>query len=324
VTRRDFISLIGGAGVALLWALGAQAQQVDKVKRIGFLRVGPPPTAWIEGLRQGLRELGYIEGQNIAIEFALAPSAAQLPGIATQLIQLKPDVIIASGVPSVLPARDAAGTIPVVFVAAIDPVGTGLVTSLAHPGGNVTGLTGMQADITGKQLELLRELLPNASKIAVTVRAKSQAAPQYVQGAETAARTLGVQVQILTLHDPIDLEGIFSAAKGADALFVTGDAVFAAHRTQIAELALKNRVPTMHAFSDMVQAGGLMSYGPNFADLYRRAAAHVHKIFQGAKPANLPIEQPTKFELVLNVRTAKALRLTIPPTMLARADEVIE
>jgi putative ABC transport system substrate-binding protein len=321
--RRELITLLGGAALALNWSLVAQAQEA-KVKRIGFLRVGPPPSAWIEGLQQGLRELGYIDGGNIAIEFGLASNVAQVPDVLAELINLKVDVIFASGTPPVLAARSAAGKIPVVFVAAIDPVATGLVVSLARPGGNVTGLTNTQADITGKQLQLLSELLPKLSRIAVMVRATSEANARYLEEAETAARSLGVDLQALTLRDPSDLEEIFNAAQGASAVIMTDDAVFTAHRTQIAELALKNRLPFISSTRELVSAGGLMSYGPNTTDLYRRAADYVVKILRGSKPADLPVQQPTKFELAINLKTAKALGLEIPPTLLARADEVIE
>jgi putative ABC transport system substrate-binding protein len=322
MNRRDVVMLVAAGAAA--WPLVAHAQQPGKVYRIGFLRVGPPPAAWIEGLRQGLRELGYLEGRNIVIEFGLASSAAQVPDVAAELVRLKADVIVASGTPSLLPARDAAGTIPVVFVAAIDPVATRLVASLARPGGNVTGVTAMQANITGKRLQLLRELLPNLSRIALMVRATSQANALYVQETETAARALAVQLQILTPRNPGDIEATISAARGASALVVADDAVFTAHRARIAELALKNRLPTAYGFGDMVEAGGLMAYGAHYADLYRRAATQVHKILTGAKPADLPIEQPTKFELVINLKTAKALGLKIPESFLVHADQVIE
>jgi putative ABC transport system substrate-binding protein len=304
--------------------LAGEAQQVGKVNRIGFLRVGPPPTAWIEGFRQGLRELGHLEGQNITIEYGLARSTAQLPDVAAELVRAKVDVLVASGTPSVLPARNATSTIPVVFVAAIDPVATGVAASLARPGGHVTGVTAMHADLTGKRLELLKELLPKPSRFAVLVRATSPATAQYVKEAELAARTLGVQLQVLAVRDPSDFEAAFSAARGASALLQVDDAMFTAQRTQLTELALKNRLPTMSGFSDMVEVGGLMAYGPHYGDLYRRAATHVDKILKGAKPADLPVEQPTKFELVLNLRTAKALGLTIPPFILIRVDKVIE
>ena len=303
--------------------LAGEAQQASKVKRIGFLRVGPPPTTFIEGFRQGLRELGYLEGQNITIEYGLARSVAEVPDVAAELVRLKVDVLVASGTPSVLPARNATSTIPVVFVAAIDPVATGVVASLARPGGNVTGVTAMHADLTGKRLELLKELLPKLSRIAVLVRDHPGHA-QYVQEAELAARTLGAQLQVLAVRDPRDFEGAFSAARGASALLPVDDAVFTAHRTQLAELALKNRLPTMYGLSEAVVAGGLMAYGPHYGDLYRRAATHVDKILKGARPADLPVEQPSKFQLVLNLRTAKALGLTIPQSVLIRVDQVIQ
>jgi putative tryptophan/tyrosine transport system substrate-binding protein len=310
--------------VLLIAPLAADAQQPGRVHRIGFLRVGPPPTTWIENFRQGLRELGYVEGQNVTIEFGLAPSAAKLPDIAADLVRRKVDVLVASGTPSVLPARNATRTIPVVFVAAIDPVATGVITSLARPGGNVTGVTAMHADVTGKRLELLKELLPKLSRIAFLVRATSPATAQYVKEAELAARTLGAQLQVLAVSDPPDFEGAFSAARGAGALLQVDDAVFTAHRSRIAELALENRLPTMFGVSDLVEAGGLMSYGPHYGDLYRRAATQVHKILKGARPADLPVEQPTKFEMVINLKTAKALGLTIPQPVLIRADRVIQ
>lgn len=301
----------------------AEAQQAGKVNRIGFLRVGPPPTTWIEGFRQGLRELGYLEGQNITIEYGLARSPAQVPDVAAELVRLKVDVLVASGTPSVLPARNATSTIPVVFVAAIDPVATGVTASLARPGGNVTGVTAMHADLTGKRLELLKELLPKLSRIAVLVRDHPGHA-QYVQEAELAARTLGMKLQVLAVRDPRDFEGAFSAARGASAVLLVDDAMFTAHRTQLAELALKNRLPTMYGFSDMVEAGGLMAYGPHYEELYRRAATYVDKILKGRKPADLPVEQPIKFELVISLKTAKQIGLTIPPNLLARADRVIK
>jgi putative ABC transport system substrate-binding protein len=304
--------------------LAAEAQQAGKVNRIGFLRFGHVPPTYIEGFRQGLHELGYIEGQDITIEYGLAQSTAQLPDVAAELVRRKVDVLVASGTPSVLPAKNATSTIPVMFVAAIDPVAMGVVASLARPGGNVTGMSAVHADLTGKRLQLLRELLPKLSEIVFLVRATSPATAQYVKEAELAARTLGVQLRVLAVRDSSDFEGAFSEALGASALLVVDDAVMTAHRTQIAALALKNRLPTMYGLSEMVEAGGLMSYGPHYGDLYRRAATHVHKILKGAKPADLPVEQPTKFELVVNLKTAKALGLTIPQSVLLRADEVIE
>ena len=223
-----------------------------------------------------------------------------------------------------LPARDAAGQIPVVFVATLDPVATELVASLAKPGRNITGMTSVSGDVIAKRLQMLRELLPNLTKVAILVRAASPTAAQYVQESQTAARSMGIQLQIETERHPRDLAGIFVATRGANALVVADDAEFTDHRAQIAELALRNRLPTISGLREMVEAGGLMAYGASFGELYRRAASHVHKILQGVNPADLPVEQPIKFEFVINMRTANALGLTIPPSLLARADEVIE
>ena len=320
--RREFLTLLGGAVAA--WPLTAKAQQPDNVKRIGFLRVGPPPKSFIEGFRQGLREQGLVERQNIVIEWGLAESVAQLPAALAKLIRLKVDVVVASGTSAVLLTRDAALTIPVVFVAAVDPVAMGLVTSLARPGGMITGITAVAEELNGKRLQLLQQLIPNFSSVAFLVREGSPATAEHTKLAERAARTLGVRLHVVAARDHGELEKALSAARGAGALLVADDTVFTTQRTKIAELALKNRLPTMYGHRDMVQAGGLMTYGPDYGDLYRRAAEHVHKILKGAKPSELPVEQPTKFELVINRKTAKALGLTIPPTLLARADEVIE
>jgi putative ABC transport system substrate-binding protein len=322
ISRRAFLATVTGG--LLVAPRAAAAQQVGKVPRIGMLRFGPPPPSFIEPFRQGLRELGYVEGQSLIIEYGLARSVAQLPEVAAELVRLKVDVLVASGTPSVLPARNATRTIPVVFVAAIDPVATGVVASLARPGGNVTGVSAVHADLTAKRLQLLKEVLPKLLRIVFLVRAASPATAQYVKEAELAARTLGIQLQILTVRDPDDFEGAFSAAHGASALLQVDDAMLTAHRTRLADLALKNRLPTISGLSETVEAGGLMSYGPHYGDLYRRAATQVHKISRGAKPADLPVEQPTRFELVINLKTAKALGLTIPQPILARADQVIE
>ena len=313
--------MLGGAAG---WSLGAQAQQAGKTHRIGFLRVGQPPKSFIEGFRQGLREQGLIEGQNIVIEWGLAQSVAQLPDALAELIRLKVDVLLASGTSSVLLTRDAAGTIPVVFVAAVDPVAMGLVAGLARPGGTVTGITTVAEELNGKRLQLLQQLIPNLSSVAFLVRADSPAMAEHTKQAERAARTLGVRLHVIAVRDHGELEKAFSTAQGAGALLVVDDTVFTAQRAKIAELALKNRLPTMYGHRDMVQAGGLMTYGPDYGDLYRRAAEHVHKILKGAKPSDLPVEQPTKFELVINLKTAKALGLTVPAKLLTAADEVIE
>ena len=319
--RREFITVLVSAAA---WSLTADAQSRRQMYRIGFLRVGPPPASFIDGFRQGLREQGYVEGQHYVIEYSLAQSAAQIPEAAVELVGRKVDIIVASGTPSVLPARDAAGPTPVVFVAAIDPVAAGLVASLAQPVGNITGMTTISADVTAKRLQMVRQLIPKLTKIALLIRESSPDTAQYVKESEIATRNLGIELQIEIERDPKDLEKVFVAARGASALVVADDAEFTARRAQIAELALKNQLPTVFGLREQAEAGGLMAYGPSFEELYRRAASHVYKILQGAKIADLPIEQPVKFEFVLNMRTAKALDLTIPPSLLAIADEVIE
>jgi putative ABC transport system substrate-binding protein len=300
------------------------AQQPGDVHRIGFLRVGRPPTGWLEGFLQGLREHDYVEGRNFVIEYGLARDAGQIPAIAADLVRRRVDVLVASGTPSVMPAKHATKTIPVVFVAAVDPVTAGVTASLAHPGGNVTGITAMHADLIAKRLGLLKELLPRVSTVAVLTREGSAATAQYVKEAELAAPKLRLQVRRVTIRDAGDLEGALSTIQGVNALVVADDAVFTAHRTKIAELAVKHNLPTAYGFSDMVEAGGLMAYGPHYGDMYRRAAFQVYKILKGAKPADLPVEQPVRFELVINLKTAGALGLAIPPSVLARADQVIE
>jgi len=321
VRRRDFIRAL--AGSASLWPLAALAQQAG-IRRIGFLRVGPPPAAFIGGFQKGLREQGLVEGQHFVIEYAIAQNSAQVSKAATELVDRRVDIIIASGTPSVLPAANAAGQIPVVFVATLDPVATGLVTSLARPGRNVTGMTSISGDLIAKRLELVRELLPKLTKVAILVREASPTAAQYVHESQAAARNLGIELQIVSERDPSDLDGIFAALQGSSALVVADDAEFTAGRARIAELALKSRLPTISGLKEMVEAGGLLAYGASFGELYRRAASHVYKILQGVNPADLPVEQPAKFEFVLNMRTAKALGLTVPPTLLARADVIIE
>jgi putative ABC transport system substrate-binding protein len=320
--RRDFITLLGGAAG---WPLAARAQQIDKVRRIGFLRVGPPPPSFINGFRRGLRDLGLVEDQHFVIEYGLAQSAAQMSSAASELVRRKVDILVASGTPSVLPARDAAaGQIPVVFVGTFDPVVTGIVASLAKPGRNVTGMTSISGDIIAKRLQLIRELLPNVTRVAILVREGSPTEAQYEHESRAAVRNLGIELQLVRERGAHDLDRIFAAVRGASALVVADDAEFTAHRAQIAMLALRNQLPTVSGLKEMVEAGGLLSYGASFGELYRRAASHVAKILQGANPADLPVEQPTNFELVINLVTAKALGIEIPPTLLARADEVIE
>jgi putative ABC transport system substrate-binding protein len=319
--RREFIAV---TACSLVAPIAAALAQGAKVRRIGFLRVGPPPPTFINGFLQGLRELGLVEGRHFIIEYGLAQSAAQIPDVAAELVSRRVDILLASGTPSVLPARDAAGQTPVVFVATVNPVATGLVASLARPGGSLTGTTSISGDLAAKRLQLIRELLPGLAKVAILVRESSPTAPQYLQESRTAAGNLGIELQVLTERNPEELDGLFAAARGSGALVVGDDAEFTALRGQIAEMAIRNRLPTVSGFREMVEAGGLMAYGASFGELYRRAASQVHKILQGASPGAIPVEQPVKFEFVVNMRTAKALGLTIPFSLLARADEVIE
>jgi putative ABC transport system substrate-binding protein len=313
----------------LAWALLAaplatEAQPRGKVYRIGFLRNGPPPETFIEGLRRGLRELGYIEGENISIEYGLTERADQLSSAAARLLRLNIDALLVSGTPPVPVAKLATQTVPVVFVASIDPVATGIVASLARPGGNITGFVGIHSDLMGKRLELLRETVPRLSRVAVLFHATNPGNAQYLGQAELAARAVGAQLQLLAVRNAGDFERVFSEARGASALIQLDDVIFTTHRRQVVEFALKYQLAAMYGFREFVDAGGLMAYGPDYPDLYRRAATYLDRIFKGAKPADLPIEQPTKFELVINLKTAKALGLTIPPAVLARADEVIQ
>jgi putative ABC transport system substrate-binding protein len=321
--RRDFIVLLGSA--AFEWPPAVRAQQSQRVARIGFLRVGPPPKTFIGGFQKGLQEQGLVEGKDFVFEYAIVQNWTQVFKAATELVGRKVDIIIASGTPSVLPARDAAaGQIPVVFVATVDPVATGLVASLGHPGRNITGMTSISGDLAAKRLELVKELLPNLTKVAILVREASPTAPQYLSESQAAARKMGIKLQIFKERNPKDLERIFVEARGSDALVIGDDAEFTANRVRIAKLALENRLPSISGLREMVVAGGILAYGASFGDLYRRAASQVRKILRGASPADISVEQPVKFEFVLNMRTAKALGLVIPPLLLARADELIE
>src|SRR5262245_54340601 len=320
--RRAFITLLGGAAAA--WPLAGLAQEARKARRIGFLRVGEPPAAFIDGFRQGLREVGLMEGRDFVIEFALPQNASQVPSAAAELVRRRVDILLASGTPSVLPARDAAGQIPVVFVATFDPVATGLVASLARPGGNITGMTSISGDVIAKRLQLVTELIPNVARIAILVRQASPTAAQYVRESQTAARDMGIALQIENAGNVSNLDAMFLAVNGASVLLVADDAEFTARRAELAQLGIKHRLATVSGLKEMVEAGALMAYGGSFAELYRRAASHVHKVLEGHSPRDLPVEQATKFELVLNLKTAKALDIEVPPTRLARADEVIE
>jgi len=326
-TRRKFI-IAGGAGLCLLAApMASIAQQQGKVWRVGYLsrRAGE---ARDKVFLTSLRELGYVEGQNIVIEWRFAKGKADLlPELAADLVRLKVDCIVANGTIASHAAKKATSTIPIVMGNSDDdPVRQGLVASLARPGGNITGFSNISADLAGKRLQLLKETLPKASRVAMIWDPDSRPAMGYVRETEVAARALGVQLQSLEVRDPEELENAFRAAgKGsAEALIVVGTGVLANDPARIVNLAIKARLPAIYNGPSWTLAGGLMSYGSNSADQYRHVATYVDKILKGVKPSDLPIEQPMKFELVINLKAAKQIGLTIPPNMLARADKVIE
>jgi putative ABC transport system substrate-binding protein len=283
-------------------------------------------SARTEAFRQGLRELGYVEGKNIVIEYRYAEEKLdRLPALAAELVRLKVDVIVSGGPGATRPAKEATNTIPVVMTFDNDPVANGFVASLARPGGNITGLSTLAPEISGKQLELLKEIVPKLSRVAVLGSSTNPGNAHTLKETELAAGALAVKLQYLDVQKPRDIETAFRAAgKGrAEAVVVLGNPVLASQRTQFANLAVKTRLPAIYWRSDIVESGGLMSYGVSFSDLDRRAATYVDKILKGAKPADLPVEQPTKFELVINLKAAKQIGLTIPPNVLARADRVI-
>ncbi len=327
--RRTFLVMI--AGGLLTAPLAAEAQQPGKVYRIGWLASTPPTTpealrVW-EAFTQGLRDLGYVEGKNILIERRYSEGRFErLPELAAELVRLKVDLIVASAAPEARAAKQATLTIPIVMVAAGEAVEVGLVASLARPGGNVTGLTQMLPELTGKRLELLKEIVPKLSRVAILWNSANPAKVPDWKGTQVAARTLGIALYPAEVRGPDDFERAFNAMsrEKLDALMTLDDPLTTRYRTQIVDFAAKKRLPAVYGVSLFVaDADGLMSYGTHYPDLFRRAAAYVDKILKGAKPADLPIEQPTKFELVINLKTAKALGLTIPPSLLLRADEVI-
>jgi putative ABC transport system substrate-binding protein len=317
---------------ALLFALcsTAEAQQPAKVPRIGYLSTnGNPsnPTPFVEAFRQGLRELGYVEGKNILVEYRYAEGKLEwVPGLVTKLVQLNVDALVVGTQTAIRAAKQATKTIPIIMVNNSDPVAAGLVESLAHPGGNITGLFTLGRDLAGKRLELLKEVIPEISRVGVLWHADGATAALSLKEYQAAAPVLMIQLQSLELRGASpDLDGAFKAAtKGRVSALITDRApVFNRYAKRIAELAIKNRLPSMYAGNEYVEAGGLLSYATNIADQYRRAATYVDRILKGAKAADLPVEQPTKFELVINLKTAKQIGLRIPPNVLARADKVI-
>ncbi len=325
-SRRQFITLLGSAAVA--WPLAAQAQQPGKLPTIGFLVAGTPSShgPWVAGFVQRLRELGWIEGRTIAIEYRWAEGRSDRAAeIAAEFVRRNVDVIVTSATAVIVAAMQATSVIPIVFAAAGDPVGTGLVASLARPGGNVTGLSIQQTDLAAKRLELLREVVRDLRRLAILGNVGGPAVVLDMREVQTTARTLGLEVITLEIRRGEDIVPAFEALKGrADALYVCIDPLVNTHRIRINTLALAARLPTMQAAREYVEAGGLVSYGPNFPDLFRRAADFVDKILRGTKPADIPVEQPRKFDLAINLTTAKALGLTIPEAFLLRANEVLE
>jgi putative tryptophan/tyrosine transport system substrate-binding protein len=325
IGRRELLAALGSAAVA--WPLAARAQQAGKPPTVGIMGSGTPATQghWYAAFIQRLRELGWIEGRTVAVEYRWAEGRDErFADIAAEFVQRKVDVIVTTATVGVVAAKQATSVIPIVFVTG-DPVGTGLVASLARPGGNATGLSLQQTETNGKRLELLREVIPGLSRLAILANVGSPAVVLDMRGVQAAARTYGLEVTTLEIRRGEDIAPAFEALKGrAEALYVVVDPLLNTHRIRINTLVLAARLPTMHTLREQVEAGGLISYGANFPDLLRRAGDYVDKILRGAKPADLPVEQPTKFDLVINITTAKALGLEIPPTLLARADEVIE
>jgi putative ABC transport system substrate-binding protein len=327
ITRRTFVT---GTGAVLLAAPPAsQAQQAETIARVA--RLSPISASTdrpiLQALRQGLRDLGWVEGKNVAFEYRFAEgNLARLPDLAAELVRLKVDVIVPGSISAALAAKNATATIPIVMVITGDPVGSGLVASLARPGGNVTGVTALGEELSGKRLEVLKEAIPGVNRVAVLANPAYADTGPFLNGTDRAARALSVRLQILELHDPTELEKAFAAMihEHAGAFVVGTDPFFNTNRRRIVALAAKNRLPAMYALREYVDDGGLIFYGASLPDMSRRAAVYVDKILKGAKPADLPIEQPTKFDLIINLKTAAALGLTIPPSLLARADQVIE
>jgi ABC-type uncharacterized transport system substrate-binding protein len=324
VRRREFITLLGGAAA---WPLAARAQQTGRLPTIGYLGTAAPSAwaPWTAAFVQRLRELGWIEGRTVAIQYRWAEGRSErLAEIAAELVRLKVDVIVTGGNAAVA-AMQASSVVPIVFALADDPVGMGLITSLARPGGNVTGLSMQAADLAGKRVELLGEVVPGLRRLAIMANVDYPAAVLEMGGVRAAAGRLGLDVAAVEIRRAEDIAPAFEALKSrAQALYVVGDALVMTHRVRINTLALAARLPTIYSFREYVEGGGLMSYGPNLPNLFRRAADYVDKILRGAKPGDIPVEQATKYDLIFNLTTAKALGLTIPESFLLRADEVIE
>jgi putative ABC transport system substrate-binding protein len=327
--RRKFIMLFGGAAASMLGGMSSAGSQAARVYRIGILETLPAElnVSNVGALRRGLREHGYVEGQNLRIEYRSADGRAnQFPNLAAELVRLGVDLIVTRGTPAARAAKAATATIPVVMAAIGEPLGVGVVASLAHPGGNVTGLSAFVTELSGKRIELLKETFPSVARVGLLQNMGNPVSPPQWEATQSAAKELRISTELFDVRSDQDIESAFAAiaARKVDALSVGIDALTQAKAKMIVDLAAEHKLPTAYPAREFVDVGGLLSYGPSYPDLYFRAAGLIDKIFKGAKPGDLPVEQPTKLELVINLKTAKALSLTIPPTLLARADEVIE
>jgi putative tryptophan/tyrosine transport system substrate-binding protein len=327
VKRREFILALAGAAAA--WPFAARAQQAGKIPRVGFMGNS---TAALEAnlvapFREGLHELGYQEGRNIVIEYRWAEGKYErFPALVAELLAVPADVIVTAGTPATLAVKKATSTVPLVMIAVGDPVGTGIVPSLARPGGNITGLSSIAPDLEGKRLELLREVIPKLSHVVLFINPLNTFHMVSVQQAFAAAQALGIKLQPLEVRTSGELEAAFAAIvrQKPDALLILADRIFLHDRKRMMDFATEHRLPSVNAYRELVEAGGLMSYGPSYEDMHRRAADYVDKILKGAKPGDLPVEQPTKFTLIVNLKAAKAIGVDVPPILLTRADEVIE
>jgi putative ABC transport system substrate-binding protein len=324
--RRDFITLLGGAAAA--WPLAARAQQ-PRSRTVGYLgaTAAAAERSRTDAFLQRLRELGWIEGRSVAIEYRWGESRTErFPEMAADLVRLRVDIIVATSIAAALAAKQATAVIPIVFPIAGDPLGTGLVASLARPGGNVTGLSNQAADLAGKRVEILREVAPGLRRLAILANAGYPGRISEIADIQAAARTLGLDVDAFEIRETEDIASVFDTAlkERTNALYVVGDTLMNSNRVRISTLAVNARLPTIFDAREYVEAGGLMSYGANIPLQFGRAAELVDKILRGAKPGDIPVEQPTKFELAINLTTAKVVGLTVPPALLARADEVIE
>jgi putative tryptophan/tyrosine transport system substrate-binding protein len=327
VNRREFITLVGGATIA--YQPAASAQQRGKPQRIGLLMPvsAEAAAANVAAFRQGLRDLGYVEGRDVALEYRYANGKDNLlPGFTAELVRVGVDVILTWGTPSARAAKDGTSTIPIVMAAIADPTGTGIVQSLARPGGNVTGLTSIAVEIDGKRLELLREIAPTISRVGVFWNPTNPVGQVLVNQTKLAAASLGLELLLIPIQDVGHFEQAFATftSERLNGLTVNSDTLFLDNQTRILDFAAQARIPATYPYREFVDAGGLMYYGPNYLDLFRRAATHVDKILKGAAPGDLPVEQPTNFELVVNLKAARALGLAVPQSILVRANEVIE